>query len=290
MDPIVPKFPNRVEIELVSDCNLRCTYCPRHYVNDLKGYIDFDLFKKIVREMEDYPETIIVLHRRGESLLHPKISEMLDMVAGKFLQVQMATNATLLTKDKFSAIVNGLTFLSFSMDTPENYNKTRIPAKYKKVEAKILEFLDYNNGRISTQVSMVKTDATSEKDCTGFLELWKDRVDRVRIYEEHSSNGKFGSLANPRQNRKPCVMPFYELLVYDNGTIGRCNHDWASDGRNSMGNANAQTLADIWHGQAYSKLRQEQLSLSLDDPICSQCDCWYPEIGNQGTGDAYGTN
>ncbi len=286
----VPLFPSRVEIELVSDCNLRCTYCPRHYVNDLNGYIDFELFKKIIDEIKVYPDTIIVLHRRGESLLHPKINEMLELVSGKFAQVQMATNATLLNKDKFTALVNGLSFISFSLDSPENYNATRVPSKYEKVESKILDFLEFNNGRIKTQASMVKTSATSDKSCEQFKEIWADRVDRVRVYEEHSSNGNFGSLAHPRLDRQPCVMPFYEMLVYDNGNIGRCNHDWDSDDSNSMGNVRDKKLKDIWHGDKYSKLRKEHLSLLLKDPICKSCDSWYPEIGNQGTGDIYGRN
>ena len=60
----VPPSPKRLEIELVSDCNLKCTYCPRHYLESLKGYMDFGLFTKIVDEMFIYPDTIIVLHRR----------------------------------------------------------------------------------------------------------------------------------------------------------------------------------------------------------------------------------
>ena len=26
-------------------------------------------------------------------------------------------------------------------------------------------------------------------------------------------------------------------------------------------------------------------SQKIIDPVCSKCDSWYPEIGNQGTGD-----
>ena len=155
-----PEFPKRVEIELASACNLRCTYCPRHYLDEMTGFIDVELFKKIIGEIEAHPNTILVLHRRGESLLHPQIKELLNTVAGKFKEVQIATNGTLLTKDKYDAIINGLTFISFSIDTPEEFNKTRVPAKYEQVEKNILDFLEYNKGRVKTQVSMVKTENT----------------------------------------------------------------------------------------------------------------------------------
>lgn len=281
MKYIAPSFPKRLEVELVSDCNLKCTYCPRHFVNELTGYMDLELFKKIVDEATPYEDTIFVLHRRGESMLHPQFNEMLNYIAGKFKEVQMATNATKLTEDKFDAIINGLDFLSFSLDTPERFNQTRLPAKYEKVEAKILKFLEYNQGRVKTQASMVKTNETTDEMCENFTNIWKNRVDRVRIYEEHSTDGNFGSLKNPRSERKPCVMPIYEMLIYDNGVAARCNHDWDSDG---MGDVSKNTLKEVWMNEKYVDLRQQHLTQMLTDPVCSKCDSWYPEIGNQGTG------
>lgn len=275
-------FPRRIELELVSDCNLKCTYCPRHFVNELTGYMDFNLFKKLIDEAEEYPNTIFVLHRRGESLLHPQFNEMVNYIAGKFAEVQMATNATKLTEDKYDSIIRGLDFLSFSLDTPERFNKTRVPANYERTEAKILKFLEYNQGRVTTQASMVKTADTTEEMCLEFTNIWKDRVDRVRIYEEHSSNGEFGSLENPRKERKPCVMPIYEMLVYDNGIVARCNHDWDTDG---MGDTTKNTLKEIWVNDKYTDLRQQHKTLMLTDPVCSKCDSWYPEVRIQGTGE-----
>lgn len=278
---IAPEFPSRLEVELVSDCNLKCTYCPRHYVNDLTGYMDLNLFKRIIDEASSYPETIFVLHRRGESMMHPQFNEMLDYIAGKFKEVQMATNATMLTEDKYESIVKGLDFLSFSLDTPERFNETRLPANYSRVEAKILKFLKYNQGRVKTQASMVKTSTTTDEMCMQFMDIWKDKVDRVRIYEEHSTDGNFGSLINPREIRKPCVMPIYEMLVYDNGIVARCNHDWDSDG---MGDVTKNTLKEIWLNKKYVDLRNQHFTQVLTDPVCSKCDSWYPEIGNQDTG------
>ena len=277
-----PDFPQRLEVELVSDCNLKCTYCPRHLVNELTGYMTLDLFKKIIDEASIHPDTTLVLHRRGESMLHPQFNEMLEYVSGKFKEVQMATNATILNPDKYQSIVDGLDFLSFSLDTPERFNITRLPARYEKVEAKILDFLDFNQERIRTQASMVKTAKTTEEMCEEFINIWKDKVDRVRIYEEHSTDGNFGSLANPRKNRKPCMMPVYEMLIYDNGIIARCNHDWDSDG---MGDVTKNTLQEIWHSEKYKNLRWQHLEQKLSDPVCSTCDSWYPEIGNQDTGE-----
>ena len=277
-----PPFPKRLELELVSACNLKCTYCPRRYLKPLSGHMSLALLRKLIDEASAYPETILTLHRRGESLLHPRFNEALDIVAGQFKDVQMATNGTLLDPDKYEALVRGLTFLSFSLDAPASFDRTRIPAKYEVVERKILAFLDFNRGRIKTQVSMVRTDKTPESDVEAFKAVWQGRADRVRIYEEHSVDGRFGAMRRPRAARRPCVMPFYELLVYDDGKVGRCNHDWDSE---PMGDLNRCSIAELWRSPAYEDLRRQHRELRLTDPVCRDCDSWYAEEGRQGTGE-----
>ena len=282
--PEAPAFPKRVELELVSDCNLRCTYCPRRHLDELNGYMDFDLFAKIVDEIQGHPETILTLHRRGESLLHPRLKDMLALVAGRFPQIQMATNGTLLKEELIEPIRNALTFLSFSLDIPERFARTRVGANYDKVVANIERFLTANKGRVQTQASMVDTGDLSETQLQEFIDIWKGKVDRVRIYQAHSMDGRFGSLSAPRTARKPCIMPFYEMLIYENGLVARCNHDWNGDKIAPMGDANFSKLAEIWRNEAYTILRGQHASLTLTDPVCADCDSWYPEEGCQDTG------
>jgi radical SAM protein with 4Fe4S-binding SPASM domain len=279
-----PAFPKRIEIELVSACNLRCIYCPRRFVGDLHGFMEADLFYRLLNEAAEHPETIIVLHRRGESLLHPRFGQMLDAVRGRFRTVQLATNATLLDSARAEAILNAVSFLSFSIDTPERYEQVRPPARYADVAANIDRFLEMNAERghpVATQVSMVRTADASPQDIDRFVHLWSGRADRVRIYDAHSMDGRFGSLEKGRGRRMPCVMPFYEMLIYYDGAIGRCNHDWDSE---PIGDLRSQGIAEIWHSPIYDDLRQQHRQMTLQDRVCRTCDSWYAEEGRPGTG------
>ncbi|UCC95882.1 MAG: SPASM domain-containing protein, partial [Candidatus Omnitrophota bacterium] len=276
------RFPQRIEIELASACNLRCTYCPRKYVEQLSGFMDPALFRQIIDEAACFPQAILVLHRRGESLLHTHFAEMVRYIKGKFRDIQLATNATVLDESKSKAIIEAVTFISFSIDIPEVFNRTRIPARYGDVEANIFRFLKLNKGKVQTQVSMVKTPKTPDKNVEMFKKLWKRKVDRIRIYEAHSLDGQFGSLCRKRSKRLPCVMPFYEVLIYCDGKVGRCNHDWAGF---PMGDINASTIKEVWNNSAYKDLRTQQKVLKIKDEVCKNCSCWYPAIGEQGTGE-----
>jgi radical SAM protein with 4Fe4S-binding SPASM domain len=77
-------------------------------------------------------------------------------------------------------------------------------------------------------------------------------------------------------------MPFYEMLVYEDGIIGRCNHDWNG---NPMGDVKQKQIKEIWHNQKYKDLRNQHRQLKLTDSVCLNCDSWYPEIGWQGIGE-----
>ncbi len=253
-------------------------------MNGLMGFMDFSLFKDLIEQITPYPDTILVLHRRGESLLHPEFIHMMSYILGRFETVQLATNATLINKEKALAMIQSITFLSFSIDTPSMFNKTRIPAKYEAVEANILMFLEMNNkfgNPVHTQVSMVRTENTPDKELYLFEKVWKERVERVRIYDEHSTDGNFGSLKQKRTKRLPCTMPFYEMLIYSDGTIGRCNHDW--DGK-PLGDIRKRKIREIWHDSIYQNLRDQHETSKIIDPVCALCDSWYPEEGHQGTG------
>ena len=275
-------FPRRIEIELAASCNLSCTYCPRKFLKNKSGFMEFRLFKKLIDEAAAHPDTILVLHRRGESLLNPEFERICGYVKGKFREVQLATNATLLDEARSKAIIGAVNFVSFSIDVPIMFDRTRIPARYGGVEAKIRKFLELNAGKIRTQVSMVKTAETPEGDTALFKKIWKNRVDRIRIYEEHSRNGRFGSLERNRGERVPCAMPFYELLIFYDGMAGRCNHDWNGA---PMGDANKKMIKDIWNSACYKRLREEHMRLDIKDATCGGCDSWYPRIGMQDTGE-----
>lgn len=277
----VVDFPKRIEIEFTNYCNSRCVYCPRRFGVGEEGFMALRLYKKIIEEAERHPDVVLQLHRRGESLLHPDFIEMLEYINGKFKEVQLATNAILLDKKRSEVIAKTVTFLSFSIDLPETYSLKRGVDVYNIVEENVMNFLKINR-KTKTQVSMVKDDSVTDEDVQKFKELWIDKVERVRIYEEHSIDGIYGATRIKREKRHPCVKPFTDMVIYWNGKVVRCNHDWSNK---PSGDVNNNTISEIWNNAEFKKIREEQLSLNFtEDNICKKCDSWYPEEGKQGIG------
>lgn len=273
-------FPKRIEIELSNYCNSKCVYCPRNFGVGEQGFLPLNLYRKIIDEAREYPDVVLQLHRRGESLLHPDFIGILEYAKGKFKEIQLATNAILLDKKRSEAIKEAVDFISFSIDLPEFFVRRRGVDLYSEVEKNIIYFLKIN-AKTKTQVSMVQDDTIKKEDIAKFKELWMDKVDRVRIYERHSANGVYGALAEKRTKRLPCVKPFTDLVIYWNGKVVRCNHDWSE---NPLGDINEDTIAEIWLNAEFERIRKEQLSLQFSDDVCRKCDSWYPEEGRQQTG------
>ena len=72
-------FPNMIHIEPTNHCNLGCIMCPQpREMQRVKGMMNFDLYKSIIDELKDTPAEFVYLHQFGESLLHKKITDMVD--------------------------------------------------------------------------------------------------------------------------------------------------------------------------------------------------------------------
>jgi len=70
-------FPTFLWIEPTNKCNLRCIICPNKLIpKEDTGFMEWDLFKKVIDEAKDFG-SIIALYIRGESLLHPDLFKMI---------------------------------------------------------------------------------------------------------------------------------------------------------------------------------------------------------------------
>lgn len=275
-------FPSRVILELTNRCNLSCAMCPRQYTNFRKGFLKYDLFKKVIDEISEYPGTGIIPFFRGESLLHPDFIPMLRYIKSKKISpVQLSTNATLLNEKMSAAILDsGIDFISFSLDgfNERIYNKIRRGADFGLIVRNIENFLKKKRKRAlpQTQVSLVETRLT-KKTIPDFVARWIDLVDRVRVYKEHSSGGRFGSLKDGNRSemqiRKPCLKLVTEIAIYYNGDVAICNHDW--NRKQFIGNAAKQTLRDIWNNRHYQALRRIHFEGDVRrGTVCYGCGQW----------------
>ncbi len=277
-------FPERLTIEITNACNLACIMCPRHNTEKNTGFMPMDLYRKIIEEAIHHLPVTLVPFFRGESLLHPELFEMIEIAIKSGLgPIQLATNATLLNEEISEKLVkSGIDFLSFSLDIDKsNYESSHIGGDYEKVVNNIENFISIKDtlkaNKPEIQVSTVET-TENRHGLPTFTEYWLDKVNRVRIYPAHSANGAFGSLdsnyKHPDFNQRlPCKKVFTDIVIYWDGTVAICNHDW--NRREHIGNIRDNSIHNLWTGNKYKEIRKRHLEGKLeDDQTCKDCDHW----------------
>lgn len=258
--------------------------CPSRWQPEAaKGLMDPALFRRLVDQAAEHLPVTLVPFFRGESLVHPQAIELIAYAKKKGLgPVQLASNGWLLDQTAAKNLLDaGLDFISFSLDTvkPEEYRSIRKGGELDIVLANIERLLQLRQQwgcATSVQVSATRT-GLNEASIAEFIDFWQGRVDRVRIYYEHSTDGHAGSLSCPEvpedMPRQACHKPYEDMVIYYDGGVAACNHDWFRDP--PLGDANRQSVHAIWHGQPYQDLRrQHQNPETLLDDSCLHCDHW----------------
>jgi sulfatase maturation enzyme AslB (radical SAM superfamily) len=137
---ILDDYPPCLQIEPASICNYRCTFCfqsDQKFSRKLSGFMGtmtMDRFKKIIDQIESHIE-FVTLASRGEPLLAEDFISMIEYTKGKFLNLKINTNASILTEKNVHAILSsGVQTLVISADAAEEqlYSELRVHGHLKK--------------------------------------------------------------------------------------------------------------------------------------------------------------
>lgn len=283
-------LPMRLWIEPTNSCNLKCVMCPQRLNKSKKGFMDFELYKKIIDEAKDFI-TDINLFLGGESFLHPRIIEMIKYAKENGLRVRFESNATLLTKKLSEEIIkNKVDFISFSFDgyTKEEYERIRVNANYDKTLDNILNFLKIKKAMKSkypyTLIQIIEIKALNkidEKIKRDFLKQFDGLpLDGFSIVKPHRFGGqveekitgsKYAYTDDKKVKYNPCPYLWMSMNVLWDGRVVPCCID--QFGRYEIGNVKNESLKSIWNNKKMIYIRKKLVSRKYKElPLCKECD------------------
>ena len=276
----VADFPPHLLIEPTSICNLRCVMCfqiDETFTRDksMMGLMSWELFTSVVDQAAENGCDAITMASRGEPTLHKRFGEKLHYIRKKgFLDTKINTNATLLNEALIRDILGSeVANVTFSVDaiTAESYEKIRVRGKFDQVLDNIKLFNkirveDFPNSKTTTRISGVAVDPDQNPE--EMEQFWSDLVDEVVIVP---SLPRWDSYNNPRFMRnEACEILYSRMYVWWDGTCNPCDFDYKS--LLTVGNANTQSLVDIWKSEKYTRFRtlHENMRRSELNP-CDRC-------------------
>lgn len=274
--------PVRLWVELTSCCNYKCIMCPNKDLKEEdKGFMEFDLYKKIINESQNIVFDINLAHR-GESLLHPQIIEMIEYAKQKNLFTRVHTNGSLLTEEMSQKIISScLDHLSFSFDgyNKEQYEKIRIGGDFNKTVNNIVRFLEIKRKshakKPTTAIEVISFSSSKKENLTYekkiFLSRFKDlALDTFVIKKLHNWGGELKK-NHLQKEYSICTFPWNALTIFWDGSVLPCTQDFF--GNYLLGNVKDSSLMEIWNSEPMVELRRKLAKRKIKDlEICSKCD------------------
>lgn len=158
------------QIEITSRCSLRCKYCPQPKMARPKADMSDEVFERVLYWLQEFNQDVVNLHHFGESTMHPKFIEWLDMVSDIVPVVAVSSNGVGVTRQMIRDMKKaGLDNLGLSIHRPEVVQKV--------AEWCLDEGLPFNwaSGPVSAphnwagQVTTVRNSAQAETFACQFL-------------------------------------------------------------------------------------------------------------------------
>ncbi len=294
-DVLPLRTPFVVQVFPIYACNFTCEYCFHAIPVKERGFVSnwpvmkYDLYKKCIDELAQFGDQLKVLRfvGMGEPLLHKNIAEMIGYAVSTnvALRVELLTNGSLLTNRMSDALIAaGLSRMVISLQgvSSEKYRRiSKVDIDFEKFVSNIEYF--YNH-KTDTHVYIKIVDiALDEKDTEQkFYDTFGDICDSIavetavpimpgvdyeKVLKNPGSRTQFGLPVAPIQ---VCPQPFFTMQINPDGKVVPC---YQITYPGIMGDANHQTMQEIWHGEGYRAFRQAMLN-GRDKvcDVCSQCN------------------
>jgi len=276
----VREYPLLLDIELASACNLKCPMCytitEEFKTKVAKGLIDWDLFRKIIDEVKG-KVFAVRLSLRGESTLHKKFIDCIRYCKEAGIkEISTLTNGSKLRGDYLKDVVHaGIDWITISIDgTGKTYEKIRKPIKFEEICENL------------RQIKIFKNENNLIKPVIKVQGIWPAVRENPELYyntfSELADLVAFNPLIDYLRNDHhidyeegfSCPQLYQRLVIGSDGRVMMCSND--EDSAQVVGDANRQTIHEIWHSPELFKIRtiHEKPQGFKEIPICKKC--YYP--------------
>ncbi len=264
-----------------------------HTKDDLMSFWEFVREKYgVSSELKDentfYFHTVaksLTLHGFGEPLLDPYMNERILLCSALNIPTYFSCVPANINVEKvWDMMKAGLGTIKFSIDSLDDSKQKEIRGEnnnFTDSYRKISELAKLKAADPSVKTQMIATmialsDAEKDrKTYVDFMKLWKDKP--IFAYIKSQDNRWFHKEDEEPECRSHyeqqyCEFPWMSLTVMVDGSVAPCSQDYNCE--ISMGNANTESLEDIWNNAKFDQLRKWHIAGGFPgDYKCSErCD------------------
>lgn len=287
--------PLSAMIEICNICNLKCTLCPAGNL-DLKrprGFMEEEVFKLIVDQLDDRFTKHFTPVMWGESLLHPKFLSLMKYAAKKDWHISISTNGNIRENrawyDEFVAM--GIDEIVCAVDghDQDSYSVYRRGGSLERVHEflanmkKARDQAGVKRPRIIAQIHLLKANEHHRPEIEANIGSFVDLIQTKMVRTFYTDSSKTADMKEkglslkpenkdlqfPGEGRPSCPSLLYYVNVNWEGEVIACCKDPENVLR--FGNIRDSSLHDIRRTQKFVRMRQELLRGIYKEEICRQC-------------------
>jgi MoaA/NifB/PqqE/SkfB family radical SAM enzyme len=292
-----PPAPRSVKIEISPRCNYRCGFCAlRTREVQPKWDMDFNLFKRITREMREAGVEEVGVFYLGESFMNPRL--LVDCI--RYLKQDIAmpyvfltSNASMAFPEAVDACMSaGLDSLKWSVNAADEEQFEKIMGVAGKLFHRALDNIQnawevrrdggyqtglyassihYDGDQLAKMEALLNARVRPYVDQHYWLPLYSmgafatQREEQLGYRPTAGNQGRLDALREPL----PCWSAFTEGHVTAEGKLSACCFDATANW--TMGDLNQQSFMEAWNSTAFVNLRAAHLRKDVRGTVCENC-------------------
>lgn len=302
-------YPEIVQIEASSNCNLRCPTCSLSREVNPGRHLTVEELRGILDRLPFQPASVS-LNGIGEPLMNPNFMGLVDLLAERKIACSFFTNGTLLTPRLRGAILSrgNVRYVGISCDGASKavFEQLRFGAKFETWKEYVSAFVASAHARTPHPIQTVMSTVASKGNRNGLKDIvdlaarlgfqavqFADVMPNDPVAESlalsaadwaavntpelirYGRERNVGVSANskragvPPRARLRCFQPWEYMMISVEGDILPCCAIIGSDQASVMGNLFRQSFDAIWTGSQFRAFRRT--SAEGNNPICSMC-------------------
>jgi MoaA/NifB/PqqE/SkfB family radical SAM enzyme len=277
---MVKKMKKKLNFDVCTFCNHKCSFCSNSDDRTIKYQTSLDEFQKVMSNVLQYVECDeLGLSAKGEVLVNSDFTKIVRSCKEDFQipYIYISSNGALLDEKKAIEIIDaGMDSIKFSINavTRESYKEVHKVDDFEKVIKNYKDLINLKRQKypklkifLSSVIDMSKEELESSFKALLGAEDYA-LIDGVSLYAL-TYTPKF-EVHSDAQVTSKCSIPFRELYINSDGTLGLCCKDYFDEV--NFGSLLEHNFMDVYNSDTFKEVREmHKKSEFPDGHLCKNC-------------------
>jgi len=273
-------FPTKVNFDICTYCNHKCTFCSNADERTLKESVLYGDFISVMDNVTKYVNVDeLGLSAKGEVLLNKDIIKIVRATKERYniRYVYISTNGAILTKELANELLAvGLDSIKFSINGYDqaSYKTIHLKDDFQKVIKNFNDLLELKRMKYPNTKILISSIIDVDKDklesyYKTYFSFNYELIDAILKYNI-TYTPKFIDFSVDSSKLKPCPLVFNEIYIDSDCRLGLCCKDYFKEF--DYGSLLKYDFKELYLGHQMSDIRKQHTDMSLpNDHFCKKC-------------------